>query len=362
MKQIFLIFIILGAFAHCAAADSGKREFKIGLLAEFSGPSSINGLNCSQGYELARRTFAPDNKIGDVNLTFLHGDTKGEALTGVNEFKKLVEIEHAIAAISNRSQIGMALNPISKQKRVPLLGVVGHSEFVNGNPYAFRFWPSAKIEAPVLAAKIVELKKKKLAIVTTEDEWTISFTKSFVEEYQSRGAEIVFQETVTGDPSEFPSLITKMKRSNPDALFMNLTVAQLGIMIKKIREQGMTQQIFSNYWSGSKDVLEVAGKETEGLIFDAPKTTWKRFSQHLKEYFDQQNPSGVTYGCYAALSTLIQTFAAHPEIHDSESLYKALLDTKSVKLLDGELQIKEREAQIEIEIYTIKDGKVVPIQ
>lgn len=356
-----MIFIVLSAYTPCLLADNFRRELKIALLTELSGTSAINGVNCSQGYELARRTLAPDDQIGDLKLNFLNGDTKGEALTGVSEFKKLVEVDYANAAISNRSQVGMALNPLSKEKKIPLLGIVGHSEFVSGNPYAFRFWPSAKIEAPVLAAKIVELKKKKLAIITTEDEWTLSFTRSFIEEYKNRGAEIVFEQTVTGDPSEFPSLITKMKKSEPDAIFVNLTVAQIGVMLKKIREQGMNQQIFSNYWSGSKDVLQVAGKEAEGLIFDAPKTTWRNFSQKLEEYFDQKNPSGVTYGCYAALATLIQTCARHPEIKDSAGLYSALLETKSVQLLDGELQIKDREAQIEVEIYTIKDGKVVPL-
>ena len=361
MKYLCFSFAIVCVAALSVAAEVPKKTIKIGLLAELTGPSAINGVNCSQGYELARRSFAPDNRVGDAQLVLLHGDSKGEALTGVSEFKKLVEIEHAIAMISNRSQIGMALNPISKEKKIPLLGVVGHSDFVNENRYAFRFWPSTKIQAPLLAQKMVDLNKKKLAILTTEDEWTISYTKNFVQEYRQRGAEIVFQDTVTGDPSEFPALIAKIKQSNPDALFMNLTVAQLGVIIKKIRELGMTQQIFSNYWGGSKDVLETAGKYTEGLIFDAPKTTWKNFSKQLQEYFGQTNPSGVTYGCYAALSTLIQALSAHAEIQDSASLYKALLETPSVKLLDGELQIKDREALIAIEIYTIRNGKVVPL-
>ena len=122
-----------------------NKEIRIGLMSTLTGSFAISGEHCRQGYEVARVAFVKDGKIGTYKLKFIYSDTRGDAKTSVSEFRKLVHVDKVQAVVSTRSQLTMPLSSLAIQHKVPVVGIVGHTEFLKANSFGFRAWPTTSV-------------------------------------------------------------------------------------------------------------------------------------------------------------------------------------------------------------------------
>ena len=356
----FTLCLVLPRIAM--AADS--EAVPLGVITELTGSNAANGLDCRRGIEVARSEFAPQDLAGGRNVQIIFADHAGDAKTGVNEFKKLVEFNHIWAAVVTRSQVGMPLNPISAQAHVPLLGTVGHPLFVPANPYAFRFYPSVETEGLPLAEAASRLKARRLSVLSTEDEWTLALAKSFIARYRELGGVLDNQLTIQTDDNEVSSVISKLKAGKPEAVFVNLTIAHSGLIIRKLREQGYHGIILTNFWGAHPDSIAKAGMENmEGVIFTQVNLNRPVFQQRFRSLSGPDTTAtSVTYCCYSALSALLQTIAANKGIRGSDDLAAALQQQAAIHLLDEELRITGRDVRYDIIAKVIRQGKIIDFQ
>lgn len=348
--RCLLIAWVLCKFVPAVWAEEqgidGNPLLTVGLLAELSGPSMRNGESCRQGYEVAR---AADHSGASNRIRFVYGDHQGDARLGVAEYKRLTTMEQAIAIISIRSQVGMALNPLSGKEGVPLFGIVGHQDYVSGNPFAYRFFPQVRVEGGTLARKAIEMGKLRMAIVTLEDEWTVSLEKAFINQYQRLGGRIVMQERILPGDAELLAIITRLRAMGADALFINVGVSQAGLMIRKVRELGLTLQLFANFWAAYDDVLKTAGEENAaGLIYVSVNLDKPKFYKQFKALFSDSEPSAATYCCYTALSVLLQALSDEKCSAGRAELVSCLETMDSFHLLDESLPLRGREVIYDI--------------
>ena len=250
------VFLACGILATVSSA--GAQEITVGLMAELSGSSASNGEDCRRGYEVASSLLAHNGLAGQHRVRIVYGDHQGDAKTGVSEFNRLVNAERAWAVATNRSQIGMALNPLSARRHIPLLGTVVHNQFLSDSSYAWRFFPSAEAEASALARKALQMGLRRAAILTLQDEWTLALANSFRENFIKGGGETVYFETLTPSDYDLASVISRVGAAAPDSILTSFTVNDSGLVIRKLREQGLHQQIFANVWATKKDEEEDA--------------------------------------------------------------------------------------------------------
>ncbi|MBX7144258.1 MAG: ABC transporter substrate-binding protein, partial [Oligoflexia bacterium] len=239
-------------------------------MAELSGPSAANGQLCRQGVDAARRLLAPNDKIGSYSVRFAFGDTQGQGPAGISEFLRLVQAEQAVVVVTTRSQVGMAVNPVSEEKGVPLFGIVGHSDFLKTNRYAYRFWPTAESEGDAIAKKLKSDGVSRVAILTTEDQWTRSLTDNFSAEFSRLDGDVALSASVDPSDVDFSTLIARIRASNAQAILLNMTLAHMGIAIKRAREAGLQQKLYANYWVNNPATIEVAGSAVKGVVYDEP--------------------------------------------------------------------------------------------
>jgi branched-chain amino acid transport system substrate-binding protein len=340
----------------CAAP---RDPIVIGVMAELSGPYAANGRHCREGYELARRLFAPDGAAGAHAVVFQYGDTRGEAREGIAEFQRLTGVQKAVAVVTTRSSVAMPLNPLSRQKQIPLLTTIGHADFIRQNPYGYRFWPSAERVGQRTAHEIIARDLRRAAVVSIEDEFTLSLAGSFKREFKRLGGATLLDEKINESEGDFSTLAAKVRSFRPDLVFLNLGLVSTGLFVKKLREQGVAAQIAGNSWMTEASVAESAGVEAiEGAFFVDFDFRRPVFLRKMGELFPDSAPVAVSYACYAALGTLLQTLSRHPEVCDSRTLHQALLQEQSVPLLDGELKIRGREAELELVVKTLRRGQL----
>lgn len=349
MKRLLLILLLLLPLT--------AHPQTIGLLATLTGDSAPIGMQCRDGYELARYVFARDDRA--LHLVF--GDTKGQGAPAVFEFRKMIDQDKAIAVVAQRSQPVMAINPLSKAEAVPLFVIAGQESILRDNPFAVRFWPSTRREAVSLVEYVMGKGLRRVAAVSVEDEYTLSLKDYLRQELERKGGALVFDEKVSGAEQDFSSLVTRAKQLHPDTIFLNVSMEQLGTLAKEIYRQHLPGRKIVNIWGASPGLVENAGNAaTEETVFAQVKWRQPEFIRLLKEYKGDVSTSAVGYCCFTALAALLQTVKEAGPGADRGKVVHALSSLREVRLPDGVLKIEDREAVYPVETMVIKGGRIEP--
>lgn len=348
MYTFLLTFIIfLFSSITCLA-----EEIKIGVLSENSGPFSSYGEDCRRGYTIAQKYVLPQN-----SLKILFGDHKREAKVGLNEFNRMTLIENVIGIASSATPVVMALNPVSQSRRIPIIGIAAHPNFLD-NPYSFRFWFNASKEGSMIAQKANAMKIQRVAVVTVDDDYTLQVTRGFINKFKELGGDVVANEQTLISENNFSPLVAKIKKTKPEAIFVNYIGDQLAIVVKKFKESGMNQQLFTPYSISKKEILENVGRrDAEGIVFMEVDPRKPEYSAKMKIEYGDYTPTGFSYACYASLSMLGEAFKRNAEIKTSFELYQELLKISEISLLDEKLKMVKREAQLDPIFRIIRDGR-----
>lgn len=338
---------------------AGPREVSIGLLAELSGPFSSIGEDCRRGYKVAFTSLTDSGRIGQYIVKPLYGDHQRDPKIGLAEFNRFVE-QHVLAIASNSSGVVMALNPSSRGKSLPLLGISAHPKFVSGNDSGYRFWLNARVEGAGLATRAIQSGYRSAAMLTLEDDYPLAVTDGFRDEFKKRGGEVTFDDRILKTETEFTSLAVRIRKTKPDVLFINIVGDQLPLVIRKFREQQLSQPILATFSLGKSEYIESAGKaNVEGATFLDIDGQKPKFAARLKDAYGVTLPTGLHYTCYAAVGFFLEALRANPNIRTSADLDATMKGIQTISLLDGAMAIAGREAQFDYGFRTVRSGQVV---
>lgn len=360
ISRLSVVNILLCSCAATFAEENRLSQIRVGLLLVLSGPYASLGEDCRQGVEVAKGVLGAGDTLEGKEIKFFYGDTQADPKVAVNEFKKMLNVHNIHLAITLRSPIGMALNPLSARAKVPLLGAVGHTDFVPTNPFAFQLWSTGLEDGEALANLISMNNGKRVALITTEDDWTVSVSDGFRKGARRHGLTLVYDQSLLPTETEFLSVISKLRNSNSDSIIINSGITQIGPIIKKLREQGFTQQIYSTFWVAKPEVLDSAGPAAlEGVKFVEASLAFPKLRAALREKFGDERISQMTYSCYAAMAFALQALADSKGISSSSDVHQSLLKHSSVNLLDEVMIMKGRKAIQRLAGKRIQAGKVI---
>ncbi|MFA6269078.1 MAG: ABC transporter substrate-binding protein [archaeon] len=215
--------------ASFIATQNTNEEIKIGAILALSGPSAIWGESVRNGMELAL--------IDHPNLKVIYEDSKGTAADGISAYQK-VKLENPDIYLTALSIVSIPLATLAKEdKKVMIITQSAANNLTN--EYAFRYYTDANhFATPAFESEISPLKNiKKLAVVYRNDEYAKSVANKIKEISAEQGKQIVFIEAYTPNETDFSTILTKAKESNPQALLFIPTPPSesLGIL-KKVQE------------------------------------------------------------------------------------------------------------------------------
>ena len=343
-------FCFLSAPLSVHAEDAAV---KFGLVFPLSGSFATIGEDCRQGVEAAKLN-SPNSKT----VEFITADSKGDPKEGIAEFRKLVESDKVSAVFAFRGPIGMALNPISLQAGVPLLGGVGHKDFATNNRFAFQIWPTSDREGDFIAEQMIARGFNSAAILSLQDDWTSAVSDSFRLAFIKRGGSIVFDQEVVPSTADFRTELSKIRSANPQGIFLNLGLNQFGPALKQVRDLKLTTPLVGNFWVQKKEVINAAGIETvEGVMFDEMSFDLPKLKQTLKEKFQVDSPSGATLSSYIGAALMLQAAAKAPAPAGPAEVYQTLLGLEAGHLPDGDFEITDRRVQFPLQFKVLRNGK-----
>lgn len=365
LRTILLVGLIFGfGFSHAMAADS----VKIGLLAPLTGFAAADGLSVVNSVNLAVEKVNAEGGVLGKKVELITYDDRANGKEAVALAQKLIEQDRVAAVVGGSySTPSRAVAPIFQEEEVPFVAAYAvHPDITKAGNYCYRNGFLGMVEGRAAAHVLVTmLKAKKIAILTSDNDFGRTLAEGFNEYVKTKGAgaEIIYQQAYPFKEKDFKPYLSKIKELNPDALFASGYYFQTGPIVKQARELGLTCPILGEEGADSPKFLEIAGSSADGFMLvtnlnrDDARDEVQAF---LKEYLKRYNirPDMVGASAYDAFMILVDAIKRSASENGAD-IQKAIAETRDFNGLTGQIKGFNEVGEVikEVQVQVVKDGE-----
>jgi branched-chain amino acid transport system substrate-binding protein len=305
--------LILGAVAISAPAAHAADTVKIGLSAPLTGDWAEYGNDFKRSVTLVIDKANREGGVNGKKLELVIADSRGDAKESVLIAEKFVADPAVIAQIGDFSSSStMAAAPVYEQaKMVQISPTASHQDWTKKGEYMFRVVATQGYEGPYNARWAVnDLKKKKIATIYINNDWGVDANKYFVAEAKKLGADIVAEEAFTPGEKDFSAIISKLKRLEPDLVYMPTFYADFTAIMNQAERARYKPVVLANSSLFSAKTLELGGKAVEGSMIPVnyfttdPRPAAQAFTKEYKALYGTE-PNQFAALAYDAAGVLV---------------------------------------------------------
>ncbi|CAN7784216.1 penicillin-binding protein activator [Caballeronia sp. LjRoot34] len=267
--------VILSASASLFTVPGQAAEpIRIGLIQPLTGSVAYNGQADVNGAKLAVQQV---NKAGGVlgrPVDLIVEDGQCNPANSVDAAEKLIGRDKVVALIGAFcSSSTAAIMPVASKYKIPLItGVSSEADLTErGNHYFFRAAETdgllAQAFAPLLAK---QLQLKQVAYVGVNDDWGRGSVQEFQQALQKVGTKTASVDYFDHGTTDFYTLLTKLRASEADGLFVAAETQDGSILVKQIKELGLNIKVFGVGSWATSDFVGLAGPAAEGIYAAVP--------------------------------------------------------------------------------------------
>ena len=291
---ICLLAVLVLAWQPAPAQAQKKDEIVIGVLLAMSGQGISYGHWMSQGALLAADEINKAGGIDGRKLRIEIGDHKsGEAKAGTSEMSRLVNVYHTPAVLSSFSAPTLAAQAIAVERDVVLINGGGWSPKLINKQYLWNTRLTGDATAKAILKVGWDDGVRKICMIYRNDPSGIDTANSAREYWKAQGGETLCEEKYDLEATNFSAQVAKIRLSRPDALVTFGYSKTNGIIIKQVRDFGVSAPIYGIDFI--PDQLEIAGKAMDGYKyavdqFDVNSTVPEtaRFVKAYRAFFKEE--------------------------------------------------------------------------
>jgi len=249
-------------------ARAAGDVIRIGCFMPLSGPLTQYGNEMKAGMDLAVKDFEASGKLpAGVKIRLECEDSQGKPAEGVTIARKFVGddgIKVVIGGFSSSVTMSGA-SSYDMGKLVHITPISSHPDITKLSPWVFRMSTTQRQVQDVDTDYALALGRKKVAAIAAPNDWGHAVMSNFKKFFDQKGGKVVFDEFSQPGQDDFKPILTKMKRSNPDMLFVGLYAPDAARFVKQAEQTGLgkvpTLLTVANF---TEDFLHLAGSAAEG--------------------------------------------------------------------------------------------------
>ncbi|MBI4150227.1 ABC transporter substrate-binding protein [Candidatus Woesearchaeota archaeon] len=375
MKQhkILHILAVLAVIAVLVLLPACKKEeprvtkvvqAKVGFLGAMTGGAASIGVPTTEAARLAEEQINAQNLIPGKKLKIVYEDDQCDAKSSSNAVQKLITQDKAVAIVGSLcSGATLADAPISEQNKVLQLSYGSTNPSIkDAGDYIFRNVPSDANQGVEAAKLLKQLGAQKVAVTYINNDWGAGLKEVFVAAAAEQGMEVVAEETYEPSATDFRAQLTKVKAASPDMVYMLAYPADTGLVLKQLRELGLTLQVVGADASKDDAIIATAGQAAEGLIVTLPgvpaSPELEAFATAYKAKYGKEY-SAYTPEAYDAVMIVAKACAATD--CTSTAMKNYLYTMGPYKGASGTYEFDENgEVEKSYDYFTVEGGKFVP--
>ncbi|MBV5265795.1 ABC transporter substrate-binding protein [Pinisolibacter aquiterrae] len=279
-----LVGIALVAPLSFVGTAFAADPIKIGYQLPLTGNTAQYGQDFKTAAEIALDRFNASGKL-PVKVEIVYEDSRSDAKEGVAIARKFVDDEKIVGVLGDfTSGVSMAAAQVYKEAGMPQLSqTASHPDYAKISEWQFRNITTQAGEGPYNADWMVSKGLKKVAVIAEQTDWGQSVTKYFSDELTAKGGTVVMTEYFNRGTPDFRSLLAKIERAKPDAIYTGFFYEDGANFLKQMKQLGYAVPVFSTSAAHNQKLIELAGPDAEGLSLttnflpNSPKPEVKSF-------------------------------------------------------------------------------------
>lgn len=337
------------------AADDNTGNIKIGVCAD----DSPAGRATKNGAQLAAEEVNKAGGVAGRQIELVFGDDGGTSGQG-----------RVRAVVCGPSKAAPQAASKAQESKVPLVSTSSADpRLTAAGDYVFRasFLDSFQGEAMAKYAA-GNIHAKTAAIITEADsEYSRDLERAFEENFTKLGGQVTQKLLYKPSEQDFKSILTPLRDSNPEVVYVPGGYAQVGPLAKQARELGIKSTLLGGDGWNDPKLFEAGAEPLDGSyvtgLFSAndPEASVRKFSSDYAARFGGQQPDHTAALAYDA-TRLVADAIARAGSNDSAKLRDAVAQTANYKGLTGDLSFDaERNAVKPTQVFKIQGGKFYPV-
>ena len=314
--------VLLAACGGGGDEGGDGGQLRIAYLADFSGSLAELGEVVLVGVELAIRHVNAAGGVHGRDVVLLTGDTGVDPTQGVEEARRLVEVNgaHAIVgALSSNVTLAVAESvsgPSGVLTITPASSSPALSE-ANDRDFLFRSAPDDRAKGVILAALATGQGLDRVGLIYRDDAYGQGLAQVFTEQFERSGGSVA---AAPYSPSGQPSYLGELQRVARDGAGLLVAVAFPGeaeVFLREAIEQGVfTRFIFADATRSQELVDAIGGEHLDGSQGTAPGSgpdepstaAWNR--AYVEEFGEEPARAYVREGYDAVIAIALAAEAA----------------------------------------------------
>lgn len=345
--------IIIGALVLSSNSPTSvgeKQTVKIGLNLPLSGGVAFLGEPAKKAAELALKEAG----VTKYNYQLIFEDDQFSPKLAATAASKLINVDKVLAIIEFGSGTGNAINSIAEQGKTAQFSLASDPTVAKGL-YNYIHWTPPFKEGQLLAQELIKRGYKKVSIIDTNHPGTLAVTSAVRDSLKGSSVEVVSYDLTNVGEKDFKTIISKIKKANPDIVVLEMFSPEIEIAARQMKELGVNIPVTSVEtfeWSSNPELFNDSWFVSDSIVPD--------FSAKFKAAYGTDPQAGSSY-VYDIVSLLIKLQEKSDKViapADLPALITAMGEWNSPVF--GKIKIdSEGFFLTEPSVKMIKDGKVV---
>jgi branched-chain amino acid transport system substrate-binding protein len=315
LKTLSVVSLLAAACLSVAGCDSQKSDANVIVIAT-AGP--MTGQYASFGEQMrtgAQQAVKDINAAGGVlgkQLKLEIGDDQCDPKQAVAVANQLVNKKVRFVAGHFCSGSSIPASEVYQSENMIMIspGSTNPKLTERGMSNVYRVCgrddQQGKVAGDFIADKF---KGKRIAVVHDKQAYSQGLAEETTKQLKARGVEIALTGTVTPKEKDYSAIVTRLKANNIDILFYGGYHAEAGLIVRQMREQGLTTRLVSGDALVTQEYWSITGKLGEGTLMTfSPDPRKNPKVAPLVEKFKAQgsNAEGYTLYTYAAIQVFVE--------------------------------------------------------
>ncbi len=333
-----------------------------------TGDTATFGTSCDEGIRLAMEQINAAGGVLGKQIVVITEDDRSvtsEARTAAN---KLITRDNVVALLGEiASSRSIAAAPVAQAAQIPMLSPGStNPKVTEEGDYIFRSCFIDPFQGTAMATFAMEnLGLRRFAILyANNSDYSVGLRDFFKEAVLASGGEIVAEESYAEkSDKDFKAQLTKIKETNPEAIYACGYYTEVGLIARQARELGITVPLLGGDGWDSDVTVQSGGQAVEGAYFtnhyapDQARPEVQKFVADYKARYNGKVPDAMAVLGYDAMRLMADAIERAGST-DGAAIRQALAATENFPGATGTITMDEhRNANKPAVVVQIQDGK-----
>jgi branched-chain amino acid transport system substrate-binding protein len=296
--------------------ESSNKIAKIGVIAPLSGDLAALGKGIEHSVDLAIKQANESKAIPGWTLELAAEDDQATPDVGKNAATKLASDKDVVGVVGTlNSSVAQPVQPVLAAANIVQVSQANtNPALTQGADFAtapkrtyptyFRTCTTDSIQGPFAARYLFEKAGiKEVATVHDKKTYGQGLVAAFSAEFEKLGGKIVAAETINPDDDKYDAVVTKIKPSNPKAVYYGGEFPQAGPFSQQMKAAGLNVPLMGGDGIYSGEYTKLAGATADGDLataIGAPTDTLESAKSFVDAYAKANYPDPYeAYGAYS---------------------------------------------------------------